>query len=213
MEAIYALGACVAPPIESLSRFNFSGGNPLKSQYRVELKSALEVYREIVVVVLLCAAVLGGVFFYFQMKLKDAQKQYDQLSASQGAYSSKSLEDIQVETKQNTDQLAQNKNIRTKSDVALILLKVASHLPKGVSLTEFQVDYKGDISNMQVSIEMSGSAVKEDPNEQITIVDQVYSDLKKDKSLSPFIKSVNLVSLRQEENNGRKMTTFTIRCS
>ena len=66
---------------------------------------------------------------------------------------------------------------------------------------------------MQVSIEMSGSAVKEDPNEQITIVDQVYSDLKKDKSLSPFIKSVNLVSLRQEENNGRKMTTFTIRCS
>ena len=72
---------------------------------------------------------------------------------------------------------------------------------------------QGDSNDAHVTIDMKGDVFKEDPNEQIAVVNQVFSDFKNDKELSRFIKNVNLVSLNREEFNGQQVTGFNIHCS
>ena len=115
---------------------------------------------------------------------------------------------------QNTDSLTQYKNIRTKSDVANIILRVASNLPQGTLLDTFSISYdQGDATNAHVTIDMKGNVFKEDPNEEIAVVNQIFSDIKNDKELARFVKSVSLLSLNREESNGRQATAFNIHCS
>lgn len=175
---------------------------------------SLAPYKGVIFLFLICVIFLAGIFVYFQLQLKTTQKQYDLLSAKQGASSMVTKESIQAETQQNTDLLAQYKNIRMKSDVNLIILRIASHLPQGALLSNFSVGYDhGNTKTVQVSIDMTGNLFKEDPNEQIAAVDRIYSDLKSDKELTRFVKSVDLVSLNRENFNGRQVTVFNIHCS
>ena len=113
-----------------------------------------------------------------------------------------------------TDKLTEYKKIRTKSDMALILLRVASHLPKGALLDYLGVFYnQNDPNDSHVTIDMKGYVEGDDPTEQIALVNQIFSDFKNDKELSKFIKNVDLVSLNREVANDRQVTVFNIRCS
>ena len=85
MDAIYAMGACVAPPMDALSGFNFLGDKKAKSSLTEAISILLNSYKEIFYVLLICAVLLAGVYVFFQMQLKAVQKQYDQLSLSKGA--------------------------------------------------------------------------------------------------------------------------------
>ena len=213
MDAIYAMGACVLQPIEPLSAFNFLAEKP-KAHFEDELISTIKPFKEIIFAFLMCAVFLIGVYVYFQMQIKVVQDQYDQLSAKEGAFLSQSQSSIQAEVQQNIDKLAQYKSIRTKSDVAVIVLRVASHLPLGVMLNGFSIKYdQGDSVNAHVTIDIKGDVYNEDPNVQISIVNQVYSDLKNDKELSRFVSIVNLVSFNPEVVNDRHVTGFNIHCS
>ncbi len=214
MDTIYAMGACVEPPMGSLSGFNFLGDNTPRFKFKGSLTEILQSYKEIIFVFLICIISLAGVHILFQAQLKVAQKQYDQLSSKQGAFLNVPVDNIQAEVRQNTDKLAAYKNIRTKSDVALIVLKVASHLPRGALLKELNVSYdQGGSNDAHVTINMSGDVFGEDPNEEIAVVNRIFSDFKNDKELSRFIKTVNLVSLNREDFNGRQATGFNIHCS
>jgi hypothetical protein len=157
---------------------------------------------------------LIGVYVFFQARSKTAQQQYGQLSSKQGDFLNVPVGSIQDELKDNTDKLAAYKNIRTKSDMAFILLRVASHLPPGALLQALNISYdQGDSNDAHVTIEMKGNVVGSLPNRQIAIVNRIFSDLKNDKELSRFIKSVSLVSLDRAELDGKSVTGFNIHCS
>jgi hypothetical protein len=97
--------------------------------------------------------------------------------------------------------------------MVLILLKVASHLPQGAMLKELTIKYnQSDPNDAHVTIDMSGDVYEEDPNEEIKVVDQIFSDIKKDKELAKFFKDVT-VSLNLEESGGRQVAGFNIHCS
>ncbi len=233
MDAIYAMGACVEPPMASLSGFNFFEDKTFKSEFKGDLIAFLKSYKEIIFVFLICVISLASVYVLFQAQLKVAQ-QYDQVSSKQRAFLNAPVGSIQAELQQNTDKLTAYKNIRTKSDVVLILLRVASHLPQGALLKELNVSYDQSGSNLSqgaplqelsvradqsgskdghVTVDMKGDVFGEDSNEQIAVVNQIFSDFKNDKELSLFIKKVNLVSLNREDLNGRKVMGFNIHCS
>jgi capsular polysaccharide biosynthesis protein len=164
-------------------------------------------------VLLICIISLVGVYILFQVQLKVTEQQYQQLYAKQGSYMSVTTDSIQTEIQQNTDTLNSYKNIRLKSDMVLILLKVASHLPQGAMLKELTIKYnQSDPNDAHVTIDMSGDVYEEDPNEEIKVVDQIFSDIKKDKELAKFFKDVT-VSLNLEESGGRQVAGFNIHCS
>jgi len=214
MDAIYAMGACVKPPMESLSRFNFFEDKIPKSKFQSDLITSLKPYKEIVFVFLMCVISLAGVSVLFQAQLAVDRKQYDQLSSKQGVFKGTPVVGIQADLQLSTDKLTAYKNIRTRSDMVLILLRVASHLPQGALLKQLSVSY--DHSNpddAHVTIDMKGDVLGGDPNEQIAVVDQIFLDFKNDKELSRFIKSVNPGSLNREDFNGRQATGFAIHCS
>ncbi len=231
MDTMYAMGACVEAPLESLSGFNFLEDKTPKSKFQTELSAFLKSYKEIIFVFLICVISLVGVFVLFQVQLKVAQQQYDQLSSRQGAFLSTPVESIQADLQQNIDKLAAYKNIRTRSDVVLILLRIASHLPQGALLQELSVSYadqsdsnlsqgvalqplsQGGPNNIHVTIDMKGIVLRGDPNEQIAVINQIFSDFKNDKELSRFVKSVNLVSLIREASDSGQVMGFTIKCS
>jgi Tfp pilus assembly PilM family ATPase len=214
MDAIYAMGACVEPPIEQLSGFNLLEDKTSKAQFKDNFVKSLNLYKKVIFISLICVISLVGLDILFQAQLKVVQQQYDQLSSKQGTFLNVPVGSIQDELKDNTDKLVMYKNIRTKSDVVLILLRVASHLPQGALLTELNVNYdQGDSNDAHVTIDMRGDVFREDPNEQIAVVNQIFSDFKNDEELSRFIKNVNLVSLNRENFNGRKVVQFNIHCS
>ncbi len=214
MDAIYAMGACVEPPMESLSGFNFLGDNAPKAQFKTTLMEGLESYKEALFVFSICVIFLVGVYVLFQVQLKVAQQQYNQFSSKQGVVLNAPVGSIQDELKDNTDKLAAYKNIRTKSDIAFILLRVASHLPQGALLQALKISYdQGDSNDTHVAIDMQGYVLGKDPNGQIAVVNQIFSDFKNDKELFRFIKKVNLVSLSRGDLNGRQATGFSIHCS
>jgi len=214
MDAIYAMGACVAPPIGSLSGFNFLGVNKSKSSFQGPSGFDLSLYKDVFYVLFACLAVLAGVYFFYQTQLKTAQKQYDALLAQEGHFWNQSLESIQSEAQQNAYMLEQYKDIRIKSEMAFIILKLASHLPEGVLLNSLSIVYdSNDSINAHVSINMRGDVFKEDSDEQIAVVNKVFSALKYDKELSRLITNVNLDSLSREQFKGQQVTGFSIHCS
>lgn len=213
MDTVFAMGACVTPPLPSLTGFNFIKNKVAKASLINDLMEMLSAYREILFVLLICAISLVGVYIFFQVQLKVTQQQYDQLSAKQGIYGVETTDSIQAEIQQNTDKLTTYKNIRMKSDMVLILLRVASHLPQGAMLKNLNISYnKADPNDAHVTIEMDGDVFKEDSNEEIKVVNQIFSDFKNDKELARFIKDVT-VTLNLEELNGRQDTGFTIHCT
>ena len=214
MDAIYAMGACVDPPMKSFSEFNFLGGKAPSSSMENGLIAVLKSYKDVILTLLICSVFLAGVYIFFQLQLKTTRQQYDQLSAQAGVFLNEPVESIQAELRQNTDQLTQFKNIRTKSDVVFILLRVASHLPQGFSLSDLRINYNpNDFNDGHVTIDMNGTVYKEDPDEQIVAVDRIFSDFKNDKELSRFIRSVSLGPLNREDHNGRQVMGFNIHCS
>jgi len=214
MDAIYAMGACVAPPIGSLSGFNFIGRNKSKSSFQSGPVIDFIAYKDIIYVLFICLAVLAGVYFFFQTKLQTVQKQYNALVAQEGAFSSELIDGIQTESQQNIDKLAQYKDIRMKSEMTFIILRMASHLPEGVLLNNLNIRYdSNDSVNAHVSIDMRGDVSAEDADGQIGVVNKVFSAFKYDKELSRFITNVNLDSLNREQFKGRQVTGFSIHCS
>jgi len=213
MDAIYALGACVPPPMESLSGFNFLEDKKIKPMFQGSLMEIFYSLREVLYVLLICLALLAGVYFYFQMQMKVTQQQFDQLSAKQGAFTGQSIDSITSETQAKTDKLHDYKEIRTRSDMTLIILTLASHLPEGALLNDLSISYVQGGTGSNVTIDMKGDVFKDDPDEQIAVVNKVYSDLKQDKELSKYVTSVNLGPLNREEFKGRQVTGFNIHCS
>ena len=216
MDAIYALGACVSAPMESLSGFNFLGDQKKSSDSGAQnaLAGVSDSMKDVLYVFLICAALLAGVFVFFQAQLKVAQQQYDQLTRQEGNFKNVPVDSIQAETGGNISRLAGYKGIRRKSDVVSVILKVASHLPQGVLLANLNITYNQDSQEaLSMTIDMKGEALQGDPNEQIAIVYRIFSDFKSDKELAGYVKQLNLVSINREEFNGRPSTGFVIHCS
>jgi hypothetical protein len=178
------------------------------------LSLAHETYKEILYVLAACLAVLVGTYLFFNTQLKIAQHQLDQLSAKQGIFLSEPVDSIKAESQQNIDKLTQLKNIRVKSDVTFLILRLASHLPKGMLLDGFNITYQsGDTTDAHVSIDMRGEVFMNDPNEQIAVVDKLFSDLKQDKELAKYFSNVGLGPLNSENFRGQQVTGFNIHCS
>jgi Tfp pilus assembly PilM family ATPase len=214
MDAIYALGACVAPPIESLSGFNFLGDHKPKFSLMASLSLALKLYRDILYVFLICLGVLAFFFLFYQMQSGAAQKQYDLLSSQQRTFSNKPVDTITNETQGQMSKLQKYRDIRLHSEISIIILRVASHLPEGAVLNTLDIKYEsGDSVKSHVDIEMKGDIFKEDPDEQLAAVNKVFSDLKQDKVLSRFIDKVNLGTLTRELFDNKQVTGFNIHCS
>ena len=87
-------------------------------------------------------------------------------------------------------------------------------MPKGALLSDLSINYdQNGANNAHVTIDMNGEVFKEDPNEEIKVVNQIFSDFKNDKDLAQFIKNVVLGPLNREGINGRQVTVFNIHCS
>ena len=148
------------------------------------------------------------------MQLTFIQNQYKQITAKEGAFISEPQDTIQGELQQYTNKLSQYQSIRIKSEISDAILLVASHLSKGALLTSFSISYdQGDTVGAHVTIDMHGDVINGDSNMQIAMVNQVYSDLKNDKTLSRFVSNVNLISFNPEQYNGQQATGFNIHCA
>ena len=214
IEAIYALGAGVDVPVHSLAAFNFFADKSSKSKMANIFEFIMNDYRDVLWTFLACLALLAGLYVFLQVELKNAQKKYDDLAIRQGAFLGQPVGDLQAEIQDNTNKLSNYKSIKMKSEVSTILLRVASLLPEGTWLKKMNIQYEGnDLKNTHLAMEVTGDVFKDDPNEQIAVVNGLVLDFRKDKILSSLISNVQLVSLRRENIDGRDVTLFTIRCS
>jgi len=201
-------------PVHSLAAFNFFADKSSKSKMANIFEFIMNDYRDVLWTFLACLALLAGLYVFLQVELKNAQKKYDDLAIRQGAFLGQPVGDLQAEIQDNTNKLSNYKSIKMKSEVSTILLRVASLLPEGTWLKKMNIQYEGnDLKNTHLAMEVTGDVFKDDPNEQIAVVNGLVLDFRKDKILSSLISNVQLVSLRRENIDGRDVTLFTIRCS
>ena len=77
-----------------------------------------------------------------------------ELALRQGAFLNQPVESLQAEIQENTEKLSDYKSIKIKSDMASILLRVASLLPQGAWLKSLNIQYEGgDLKNTHVTME------------------------------------------------------------
>jgi len=214
MDAIYAMGACVSSSIEPLSKFNFLGEAP-EAKKDNEMIVFLKPFVGLIVTAFLCIIFLIGATFYFQKLLNDINVQYKRITTQEGQFAGEDQGTIQGDVQSNTDQLNQFKNIRTKSDITTVILKIASHLPPGALVAGLTISYgdQSDANNPHLSIDIKGDVYNDDPNMEIAAVNQIYTDLKNDKEFSAYVSNVVLDSFHPQDMNGRQVTEFNIHCS
>jgi len=214
MEAIYALGAGVDVPMHALSAFNFLRDKTSKLKINDIVESIVDEYKDVLLIFLVCVALLAGMYVFLQTQLKNAQKKCDELAVRQGVFLNQPVESLQAQIQENTNKLSDYKGIKIKSEVSSILLRVASLLPEGTWLKSMTVQYEGsDLKNTHVTMGLTGDVFKDNPNEQIAVVNSLVLGFRNDKTLSGLMSSVNLVSLKRENIDGRDVTLFTIHCS
>ena len=211
MDAIYALGAGVDVPLNSLAAFNFLADKAPKSQVGNIFALIMNECKDVLFIFFICLFLLAGVHVFFQTGLQNTQKKYDQLAFGQGEFANASVDSIQTQTQKNTKKLSDYKNINIKSDAASILLRTASILPQGAWLKTLSIKYEwGGLKNAHVFLDMDGYVFKNVPNEQIAAVYGLVSGLKKDKILSGLMGSAKLGSLTRSKIDDRDVTSFSI---
>jgi hypothetical protein len=142
--------------------------------------------------------------------LQSSNKEYKQILFQEGVAASQASDSIQADLTGNVDLLTKYKQIKTRSDVAFIVLRIASHLPKGALLNQIHIDSSDPI---HVIVDMQGDVYQENAEARIAVINGVSASIKNDLKLNRFFKHVDLVSLNQETIEGRQVTGFTIRCS
>jgi hypothetical protein len=209
METIYAMGACVDPPIATLSGINFLEDKTSNSGFQNNLIEYFMLYKEILFILVMCLIFLAGIHILFQTQLKVVQLKYNQLSQKEGADLYIPVTSIQSDLSDANDKGTAFKNIRMKSNVVPILLRISSHIPLGSKLKSVAIDYNEVDANdkgAHVALDLEGNVVGGDSNAQLTVVNQIYTDFKNDKDLSQYVKSIDLISI----NSSEKSTDFTI---
>jgi hypothetical protein len=212
LEAIYAMGSCLAPPLEAFSSFNFITTTATQKTGGVKQGFAsLKEYKESLLTVLTCVVFLVVVFAFFNVHLLLIQAKYGQLVAKQGASLTQTQEAIQAETQTSTDQLAQFKGLRVRSEVTDVIVRVAAILPVGVKLSVLDITYPSD--SEKVSINIQGMVDSGTANQQLVMVNQIFASYKTDKSLQKYVDNVNLISISRSGYKNRDATAFVIRFS
>ncbi|MDE1920740.1 MAG: hypothetical protein KGJ09_04945 [Candidatus Omnitrophica bacterium] len=215
IDAIYAMGACVTPSVEALSRFNFFHDKNIKQgAASSDFLRILTTYKEIILTSLLCAGLLVVLYASFQLHLKLIRDQYSRLTSTEGNFLNQTQDSIEAQAQQTMDKLNQYKNVRTKSDVSGIILRLAAYLPQGTLLTQLNIDNnQGDSNDAHVVIDIQGMVVSGGPDRQIETVNRMFLGFKKDKWLAKYISHVNLVSLTHQTYNNKEVTGFSIHFS
>ena len=214
MDAIYALGVAVDVPLSTLSNFHFYKDKSAHPKSRNLVGSGLDEYKNVILTAVVCLVLLVGLFVFFQTESKSIQIKYDALAAGQGEFLNNPVDGIQAQIQGNTEKLAAYKDINVKSDIASILLRLASLLPQGVWLQDLNIIYGGNsVASIHVTITMTGYVFKDDPNEQISLVNDLVLSFRSDPVLSKLVHSINLGSITRSRIDNRDVTTFVIHCT
>ncbi len=214
--AVFAVGVSVDAPAD-LPAFNFL--DKKKDALKSTRKPLMDAQEAAVVlkVAVMCVTVVLGAFYLAHQKISEWQKQTNAVSAKQGPFANTPVKDIEAKIKQYNEKILVYKDIRTKSDMAPIMVLIPKLLPQGMWLKSFNIQYqeipkaKQNAANNKTKIkqpkdtsytmriELSGAVYTADPNQQIRLVNDFVLSLKKNPELAKYIKQVDLSSMQREE--------------
>ena len=212
VEGLCAFGACVSNVPASLPAFNFSQKKPVAAAQNKVFGLSFDVkeFMPALQAGVACVEVLAAAFAGAQWKLKALLSKITDLSSAQGEMLAMNVEDIQQKIAGNTDKLKGYKKIRTKTDVALLLVHAVRVLPEGMWLKDLSVRYGADD---KVTMDIAGYAYAADLNKQLRSVNALVAALRSSKELSGAISSVQLTSMQRQDINNVAVTSFVISCS
>ncbi|MDE2027472.1 MAG: hypothetical protein KGK03_02900 [Candidatus Omnitrophica bacterium] len=214
IDAIYAMGACVPPSVDALAQFNFIEDKTTVPSAGEKAFKALKPFKENILALVISLIFLIAIYAFFQLRLQLIQGQYKRLTAKEGAFLIQSQGDIEALLQKSADKLHQYKNVSIRSDLAGLILRLASHVPQGTLLTKLTIDNSlGDTKDAHMTIDIEGVVVVGGANEQIASVRNMFSDFQDDKELAKVISNVSLGSLSRQTYKGKEATGFTIHFS
>ena len=219
---LYAFGASLADP-KVPTIFNLCR-KAIKKSPTVKMMRSDVNYKEYttsIKVGVVAVLILILMFFLFGLRVSEIQKTKQSLSSQQEDMADITTEDIQKKIDKNNIRLKQYFGIIIKNSVTDIFVALSNVTPKGVWLINLNMKMvssnvkDGEIVVLKNGWEINFSAMvyAKDPKQEIRIVNEYMTKLKKDKSLAKFVKNVTLVSMAQQELNNYKVIMITVRCS
>ena len=138
-----------------------------------------------------------------------------------------STEDIRGKMDKNSRTLDAYESIVLKSSLTSVFVYIPSLLPEGVWLKKFNVTFTAPqviLSDMDASkksaaprprwvIELGGYVYTKDPKQEIRVVNELTSRIKKEKHLSKFFSNVNLSNLQVQDMEGHAVVSFSLTCT
>ena len=215
---INAFGVALANEVKTKFIFDFSHKKPRKQPlFRFpQVEFDISDYKKAIQIGVGCAILLIGIFTLTQVGLLGVKKSVDDLSSLQGQYASQSADEIKAQIEENETKLKDYKVLPIKSYITEVFVYIPMLLPQGVWLEGLALksgqakDKSGQVS---WSLDLSGNAYTDDPNQEISLVYELVSRIKKDKNLAKYFKTVTLTRLQRQEINNKTIISFHLICA
>jgi len=201
MDTICASGSCM---IDKDISFNFTDNkgpaavsDPRKPLpwYVTELLSwDISEFKYAIQASVVCALLLGAGYLHYQFQLEDLKRRNENLVLFQGPKARETVEQLKQDIKSNAEKLEKYKKILLPSQMSSLLVSITNALPKGVWLSDANIDY----SNDRVSLSLSGSVYRDDMGSEYKSINQFLANLKESKVLNKVKLKSDKMSSQQE---------------
>jgi hypothetical protein len=166
---------------------------------------------------LVCLPLIFLTYFWTHKSLDKAESEIAELKQKLDIYADVPADNINQQATQTTSKLQNFRNIRVRSDIALLLVRVPKLLPPGTWIKNFAATYSPDqsatgIETSKPTLIIKGYAYHEDPKEQFQLINQFLKNLEKDEKLSSIFAGFSLETSEGRLSNDVNATYFEITC-
>ena len=182
-----------------------SGKDPLEKMKRYGIMSAIAAG---------CALVLFSGLLIMNKVSTSGKATITQLKNKLGAYASLEISDLKTKSDEAYANLSDYTDIRTQSQLNILLAEIPRLLPEGAWLETLTMSYDETAANddPNIKLELAGKIFSKDPNQQFYLLSEIIRKLKKDKILNQFYGDVKRSNAERSKQDDNTITLFTITC-
>jgi Tfp pilus assembly PilM family ATPase len=231
---LHAYGTSIAASVSSPTNFDFSTQKTEEPKKIQTFTKKPINYKLLIKIALVCVPLIIISFIVSSLITQKLKKDVVALNQKLGAFQDSDTSFIETKELGIAAKINNFKNIRTESNVTLLLMLIPDLLPDGAWLSSLDVTYDDPVTFKEAEpnlksknqpkntgamtatptliVTISGYAYSEDKNRQFRLVNELLRRLKSNDDLLSLFQSIDLETTRIEKLDEHDVTLFKIVC-
>ncbi|HQP10198.1 MAG TPA: pilus assembly protein PilM [Candidatus Omnitrophota bacterium] len=228
-----AFGTSIIDPVDPALYFNFSEkkAGKGKEKARESLPRKPFNFKSLVKTSLICIPLIIGAIIVSGFLTQRLKKDITTMTEQLGSFQDTEISFIEENKNTIEKKLAYFKNLRTKSDVARLLLLLPDLLPEGTWVESIKIAYddsasfdfspgtsaetekKASATPVELQMTIEGYVYSENQNQQFQLVNRLLKNLKANENFTGFFSKIDLETTRAKTIDDKyPVTSFIVIC-